>query len=71
MTQQLKALDGVFWGRGTLLLLMGTGILLTLRMRFLPWRNLGKALSMALGRRSRQTPEDGGVSPFSAQASAA
>ena len=58
--------DEFLWGPGTLLLLMGTGALLTVRTRFLPWRNLGYALRSALGREARSTGKPGDVSPFSA-----
>lgn len=55
------------WGPGMLVLLMGTGIYLTVRTRFLPWRNLGYALRSALGREARTRPGgEGAVSPFSA-----
>ena len=54
------------WGSGTLALLMGTGVFLTVRLRFLPWRNLGYALSSALGRKARRRAAPGEVSPFSA-----
>ncbi len=61
----LEWLNNLLWGPGTLALLLGTGIFLTLRMRFLPWRRLGFALRSALGREARQAGR-GGVSPFSA-----
>lgn len=61
----LKSLNDFLWGPGTLALLLGTGIFLTVRMRFLPWRRLGFALRSALGREARQAGADG-VSPFSA-----
>ena len=61
----LHRLNALLWGPGTLVLLLGTGIFLTLRMRFLPWRRLGYALRSALGREARQAGE-GGVSPFAA-----
>lgn len=61
----LETIDALLWGPGTLALLLGTGIFLTLRTRFLPWRNLGYALRSALGREARQAGADG-VSPFSA-----
>ena len=48
------------WGSGTLALLMGTGVFLTVRLRFLPWRNLGYALSSALGRKARRRAAPGG-----------
>ena len=61
----LNAVNELMWGPGTLALLLGTGVFLTLRMRLLPWRRLGFALRSALGREARQPGKDG-VSPFSA-----
>lgn len=62
----LRAADDVLWGPGTLALLVGTGVFLTVRTDFLPWRNLGYALRTALGRESRTAARDGDVSPFAA-----
>ena len=61
----LNTIHDCLWGPGTLALLLGTGVFLTLRLRFLPWRNLGYALRSALGREARQAGKNG-VSPFSA-----
>lgn len=61
----LNTINELLWGPGTLALLLGTGVYLTARMRFLPWRRLGFALRFALGREARQ-PGRNGVSPFSA-----
>lgn len=61
----LNTIHDCLWGPGTLALLLGSGIFLTLRLRFLPWRNLGYALRSALGREARQAGKNG-VSPFSA-----
>lgn len=44
MAELLKNVDNLVWGSGMLALLLGTGIYLMLRMRFLPLRNLGYAL---------------------------
>ena len=38
----LEKIDNVVWGPVTLVLLVGTGIFLTVRLRFLPWRYLPK-----------------------------
>ena len=38
------AIDSFVWGPVMLVLLVGTGIFLTIRLKFLPWRNLGYAL---------------------------
>ena len=62
----LTAANDFLWGTGTLLLLLGTGIFLTLRTGFLPWRNLGWALRSALGRTARSAENANGISPFSA-----
>lgn len=50
-----------------LVLLVGTGIYLTFRMRFLTWRNLGYALKRTLSKEARtKSRGEGDVSPFSA-----
>lgn len=61
----LQQLSDALWGPGTLVLLLGTGGFLTVRLRFLPWRRLPFALRSALGREARQAGPNG-VSPFSA-----
>ena len=65
MEHCLKTASQFLWGPGTLALLLGPGLFLTVRMDFLPWRNLGYALRSALGREARRTGRDG-VPPFSA-----
>ena len=51
----------------TLILLVGTGIFLTVRTRFLTWRNLGYALKSTLSKEARtKSRGQGDVSPFSA-----
>lgn len=62
----LRDAERMLWGPGTLALLLGTGLFLTVRTRFLPWRNLGWALRSALGREARRSGGGDGVSPFSA-----
>ena len=61
----LNTINNLLWGPGTLALLLGTGLFLTVRMRFLPWRNLPFALQNALGKDAR-TAKHGGIPPFSA-----
>ena len=46
----METLDGIVWGIPLLLLLLGTGAFLMIRMRFLPVRRLGYALGCAVGR---------------------
>lgn len=61
----LERVNDLLWGPGMLALLLGTGLLLTVRLHFLPWRRLGYALRTALGREARRGGAHG-VSPFSA-----
>lgn len=60
----LERLNDLLWGPGTLALLLGTGLFLTVRMQALPLRRLGFALRSSLGREARL--EGNGVSSFSA-----
>lgn len=63
----LEIIDGFVWGPVMLILLVGTGIYLTIRTRFLPWRNLGYALKSTLSKEARTTKRGtGDVSPFAA-----
>lgn len=66
LTNILTAIDDFVWGPVMLILLMGTGIFLTIRTKALCWRNLPYAVSSVLSRESRQKKGDGDVSPFSA-----
>lgn len=50
-----------------LVLLVGTGIFLTVRLKFRPWKNLGFAIKSTLSKEARTTKRgEGDVSPFSA-----
>ena len=62
----LEAIDGVVWGPIMLTILVGTGIYLTIRTKFLCWRNLGHAIGNTLSKEARQTTGEGDVSPFAA-----
>ena len=63
----VKHVDDFVWGPVMLFLLVGTGIFLTFRTRFLSWRNLGYALKMTLSKEFRKKGEgEGDISPFSA-----
>lgn len=67
LSEILETIDGVVWGPVMLCLLVGTGIFLTFKLRFLPWRYLPKALKMAFSPESRKTDKGkGDISPFSA-----
>lgn len=63
----ISAIDDFVWGPVMLILLVGTGIFLTVRLKFRPWRNLGYALKSTLSKEARTTSRgEGDVSPFSA-----
>lgn len=63
----ISAIDDFVWGPVMLVLLVGTGIFLTIRLKFRPWRNLGYALKSTLSKEARTTTRgEGDVSPFSA-----
>lgn len=62
----LQKIDDFVWGPAMLILLVGTGIFLTIRTKALCWRNLPYALRSVLSKEARQKKGDGDVSPFSA-----
>lgn len=63
----VKAVSDFVWGPVMIVLLVGTGIFLTIRLNFLPWRNLGYSLKSLLSKESRKTTDgEGDISPFSA-----
>ena len=67
----VSKVDDFVWGPVMLVLLVGTGIFLTFRTRFLTWRNLGYALKSTLSKEARtKSRGEGDVSPFSALATA-
>lgn len=67
LNQIVASIDRFVWGPVMLVLLVGTGIFLTIRLKFLPWRNLGYALHSVLSKEARTTKRGtGDVSPFSA-----
>ena len=63
----LEEVDKVVWGPVMLILLVGTGVFLTIRTRALSWRNLGYAIRRTLSKESRKKGHgQGDISPFSA-----
>ena len=57
----LAEVNNFVWGPVMLVLLVGTGIFLTVRLKFLPWRNLGYAIHMVFSKRDKHA---GDISPF-------
>ena len=66
LTNVLNVVDDFVWGPVMLVLLVGTGIFLTIRTKALCWRNLPYAIKSVLSKEARQKKGDGDVSPFSA-----
>ncbi len=63
----LEKIDSVVWGPVMLVLLVGTGVFLTFKLKFVPWRRLPRALREIVSPESRKTDHDAGqISPFSA-----
>lgn len=67
LSNYISAIDEVIWGPVMLVLIVGTGVFLTVRLHFLPWRNLGYAIRMTFTKQARDTNYGAGdVSQFSA-----
>ena len=49
----LSKIDDFVWGPVMLILLVGTGVFLTIRLGFATWRNLGYALKSVLSKEAR------------------
>jgi len=64
INQILSTASSWAWGPVMLALLLGTGLYLTIRLRFLPMRNLFYAFSLLW--KGRKSKEEGDISPFSA-----
>jgi AGCS family alanine or glycine:cation symporter len=63
-------LNGLVWGPPMLVLLVGTGLLLTVLTGGVQFRRLGTALGEVLGKLRRPTSGEGSVTPFQAVATA-
>ncbi len=63
-------LNGYVWGTPMLILLMGTGVVLTVLTRAIQFRYLGFALKEVLGKLTQRTTGTGDVSPFQAVSTA-
>lgn len=62
----LRRIDDLVWGPPMLILMLGTGIYLMVRMRFLPIRNLGYALKSVMSFKEKETEQkEGDISSFS------
>ncbi len=61
LSQLLNDVNNFVWGPVMLALLVGTGIFLTVRLKFLPWKNLVYAIKLIMQKKDRH---DGDLSPF-------
>ena len=61
LSKILADVNDFVWGPVMLALLVGTGVFLTVRLKFLPWRNLWYAICMIFQSKSRH---EGDISPF-------
>ncbi|MBO4852363.1 MAG: sodium:alanine symporter family protein [Schwartzia sp.] len=61
VSKLLNDLNNFVWGPVMLALLVGTGIFLTIRLKFLPWRNLFYAVGMIFQKKEKN---EGDISPF-------
>ncbi len=64
-TEILNQISGIVWGPAMLILLVGTGIFLTIGTAFIPLRKIGYGLRMLWAGRKPST-EEGDISPFNA-----
>ena len=62
----LSTLNSIVWGPGILILLVGTGLYLTLRLRFLSLRSIPKGFRLLWQGRSKLDSVEGELSPFNA-----
>ena len=61
----LHSVNNFVWGPVMLVLLVGTGVFLTIRLKFLPWRNLGYALKSVFKKpEETQEQQEGDITPF-------
>ena len=61
LEQLLNDVNNFVWGPIMLALLVGTGVFLTVRLKFLPWRNLMYAIRMIFEKKEQH---EGDISPF-------
>lgn len=65
IAELIRKIDDLVWGPGMLVLLLGTGCYLMVRLRFLPLKKLGFALKCAMGGVGDNSKGSGQISSFS------
>lgn len=66
LTQWLQHLNGMVWGVPMIVLILGTGFYLHLRLGFMPLRNIGYGFRMIWKSRAVHDPASGDISPYAA-----
>lgn len=61
---QLNAVSSFVWGPALLVLLLGTGLFLTIALRFMPIRRIGTAFRLLFRGRKAEASEPGEITPF-------
>jgi AGCS family alanine or glycine:cation symporter len=64
VSKLLADVNNFVWGPVMLALLVGTGIFLTIRLKFLPWRNLGYAIQMIFRQKNKHEGDISRSSPL-------
>ena len=62
----LGEINSFLWGPVMLVFFIGTGIFLTFRLRFHPWRKLGYGLKLAFSKNKDTSKLSGDITPFAA-----
>lgn len=66
LTQWLHTLNGMVWGVPMIVLILGTGFYLQLRLGFMPLRNIGYGFRMIWKSRTVEDKSSGDISPYAA-----
>jgi AGCS family alanine or glycine:cation symporter len=62
----VNGINALVWGPPMLALILGTGLLLMLRLQFMPLRKIGSGFILLWGGRTKGDAESGEISPFQA-----
>ncbi|WP_298067667.1 sodium:alanine symporter family protein [uncultured Mailhella sp.] len=66
ITQVITVLDDIVWGPIMMALILGTGLYLTVGLRFVPWLKLGEGMRLTWHGRTKNDEVHGELSPFQA-----
>ena len=66
LNTQVNQLNGIVWGPPMLVLILGTGLFLMLRLKFMPLTKIGAGFKLMWQGRKKGDAESGEISPFQA-----